>query len=116
MKILTNKKIKKKLIEECWNLDFELIKWLNEHLKVYIQESIKAVDLEFHKFKYKNKEYTQLEIINRLIEITDMLLRDEPYNWGNYDRLITTKEIKTINARKNEMYDLLKLVHWQLWW
>ena len=112
MKIITKKTIK----EECWNLDFELIKWLNEHLKVYKEESTKAVDLEYHKFKYKNTEYTQLEIINRLIEITDMLLNDEPYNFGNYDRLITTKEIGTINARKNEMYDLLKLVHWQLWW
>lgn len=116
MKILTKIKIKKKLSEESWNLDFQLIKWLNEHLKVYVQESIKAVDLEFHKFKYKNKELTQIEIMNRLIEITDMLLNNEPYNWGNYDRLITAKEIRTINARKNEMYDLLKLVHWELWW
>ena len=109
-------KTKKRISEECWNLDFELIKWLNKHLKVYKEESVKAVDLEFHKFKYKNKEYTQLEIINRLIEVTDYLLGDEPYNNGNYDRLLSAKDIRSINARKNEMYDLLKIVHWQLWW
>lgn len=116
MKILTKRKIKKKLSEECWNLDFELIEWLNKHLKVFVEECPTVIDLEFHKYKYKNKEYTQLEIVNRLIEITDMLLSDEPYSSGDYNNLITVKDVKRINARKNEMYDLLKLVHWELGW
>lgn len=107
---------KQKISEECWNLDYELIKWLNEHLKVYLKDSIVAVDLEFYKFKYKNNEYTQLEIINKLIEVTDYLMSDEPHYGGNYDRLLSKNDIKKINARKNEMYDLLKLVHWNLWW
>lgn len=106
---------KKRIKEECWNLDFELIKWLNEHLKVYLEEGSKVVDFEYHKFKYKNKEYTQLEIIKRLITITDFLLKDEPYG-SSYTEVISASDIKTINARKNEMYDLLKLVHWQMWW
>lgn len=105
---------KQKISEECYSLDYELIKWLNEHLKVFKEESTKVVDLEFHKYKYKSKEYTQLEIINRLIEITDYLLNDEPYS--SYLELISVQDIKRISARKNEMYDLLKLIHWELWW
>lgn len=101
------KKKNKKISKECWNLDYELIKWLNEHLKVYKEEASKIVDLEFHKFTYKKKEYTQLEILNRLIEITDYLLDIDYFQIG-------VPEL--VNKNKNEMYDLLKLVHWNLWW
>ena len=102
MKIITKKTISK----ECWNLDYELVKWLNEHLKVYKKEAIKVVNLEYYKFEYKRKEYTQLEILNRLIEITDVLLETDYFDC----------DISKTNGLKNEMYDLLKEVHWQLWW
>ena len=97
----------KKISKECWNLDYELIKWLNTHLKVYKKEASKIVDLEFYKFTYKKKEYTQLEILDRLIEITDYLLDIDYF-------IIEVPEL--VNKNKNEMYDLLKLVHWNLWW
>lgn len=99
MRIVTKKTIKK----ECWNLDYNLTKWLNEHLKIYKEDANEIVDLEFYKFNYKNKEYTQLQIIDRLIDITDYLLAD-------IDSATKMEEYK------NEMYDLLKLIHWTLWW
>lgn len=99
MKIVTKKTIKK----ECWNLDYNLTKWLNEHLKIYKKDASEIVDLEFHKFNYKNKEYTQLQIIDKLIDITDYLLTD-------------VDSATKMEEYKNEMYDLLKLIHWTLWW
>lgn len=116
MKIVTKKSLEKEIKEECWNLDFELIKWVNKHFKVFKEDAIKVVDLEHSKYKYKNKEYTQLEIIDRVIEITDNLLGNEPYESENGYYFIDSKELKKISARKNEMYDLLKLVHWDMWW
>ena len=106
MKIIT----KKKLRQECWNLDYEFIKWLNEHLKIYKDEASKVVDLEFKKYKYekKNLEYSQLGIINRLIDLTEYLLM----NYYNYQSMEAEAMIKA----KDEMYDLLKLVHFDLWW
>lgn len=98
---------KKKISRECWNLDYELIKWLNEHLKVYKEEASKIVDLKFYKFTYNKKEYTQLQILNRLIEITNYLLDIDYFGDCN---------VELVNKIKNEMYDLLKEVHWQLWW
>lgn len=97
---------KKKINDECWNIDAELVKWINEHLKVYLEDASSVVDLTYHKYKYKNKEYTQEEIIKELIKITDEL-RDD-YYLNQYNE----------NTRKlvNKMYDLLKLVHFQLWW
>ena len=103
MKIITKKTIKK----ECWNLDYELVKWLNEHLKVYKEDASKHIDLEYYKFTYKRKEYTQLEIIDRLVEITDYL-QENTINWYC--------DVEKNEKYKNEMYDLLKLIHWSMWW
>ena len=102
MKIITKKTISK----ECWNLDMALIEWLNEHLKIYKKEANEIVDLEFYKFTYKNKEYTQLQILDRLIEITDYLLNIDLFECNT----------EKVNKKKDEMYDLMKLVHWNLWW
>ena len=101
MKIMKTKK--QKIMEECWNLNYELIKWLNEHLKVYLEDADKNVDLEFHKYKYKRKTYTQKELIERLITITDTLISG--FVW-------TFENVKLVN----EMYDILKLIHFSLWW
>lgn len=104
MKIITKKKLK----QECWNLDYELVKWLNEHLKIYKDDASKIIDLEFYKFKYKKVELTTFDVLNRLIDLTDYLLM-------NYD-IAPIEETEAIEKAKNEMYDLLKLVHWHLWW
>lgn len=93
-----------KMKEECWNLDLALVEWLNEHLKFFKEEVNGIINLEYHTYIYNGKEYTQSEIIDRLIELT--------------------KELQDINfsipidkeKMKDEMYDLLKLVHFDLWW
>lgn len=111
MKIITKKKEKKILKEECWSLDFQLVKWLNEHLKVYLEDADKNVDLEFYKFKYKRKDYTQKELIERLITITGTLLGDIDNDY--WDMTFTSEKMLKL---VDEMYDLLKLVHFALWW
>lgn len=111
MKVITKKKEKKILKEECWNLDYALVKWLNEHLKVYLEDASKNVDLTYREYIYKRKKMTQEQIIKRLIEITDIILGDE-----NNDYWENTWSSKTIVNLVDEMYDLLKLVHFVLWW
>ena len=102
MKIIT----KKKLREECWNLDYELIKWLNEHLKIYKEDASKIVDLEYKKFKHKKLTYTLADMIDRAINLTDLLLKEYDFSTFNKD----TEKIK------NEVYEILKKIHWNLWW
>ena len=99
---------KKTMSEECWNLDYELIKWLNEHLKVYLKDASTTVDLEYWKFDYKDKNYTQKEIIEILIKDTDYMLVD----W--WEQCFSDSE--KMENTKNEIYDLLKLVHFVMWW
>ena len=96
--------MKKTIKQECCNLDLELIEWLNRHLKAYLEHASKHIDLEFHTYTYNGKRFTQKQIIERLITITDILSET------HFD---FTKEY---NNLKDEMYDLLKLVHNQMWW
>ena len=108
------KRKNKKISEECFNLNYELIKWLNEHLKVYLEEANKIVNLEYDKYKYRGKECNFKELLEKLINITDNLLIDDEYVSWNYEENI--KIAKRQEALKNSMYDILKLIHWGLWW
>ena len=106
MKLIKTKK--QKIKEECWNLDYELIKWLNEHLKVYLEDASRNVDLEFHIVKIKNKNYKMGDAIKRLIEITDFMAGLNSYYECN--------DVEKFEDYKNEMYDILKAIHFYLWW
>ena len=109
------KKKNNDLVVECWNLDYYLIIWLNKHLKQYLEDASKVVDLDFEKFRYKGKEITFREALKMLIEDTNYLLSCSAYDYMK-DIELNIGSIKEINAKKDEVYDLLKLVHWQLWW
>lgn len=100
-------KIKKnKIKEECWNLDYELIKWLNDHLKVFKEDSMKIVDLEDMEYKYSGKIVTELELIDKLISITDELLDEySKSEFSQRSRILV-----------DDMYEILRICHFGLWW
>ena len=94
---------KNKIRKECWNLDAAFIDWLNIHLKVFKKDAIKIVDLEFHKFNYNGEELTQLQIIDRLIQLTNDLKTTNVWDQG-------------YTGKQDEMLDLWKLVFPAMWW
>ncbi len=97
---------KQKLREECWNVNWQFVLWLNQHLKIYKDDALHYVDLEYHKFEYQGQEYTQLQLIDKLIEITDWLIADEQYfDW--------TEETSN---KTNEMLNIFVLIFESLWW
>lgn len=95
---------------ETWNLDYEFIKWINSRFKRYKEVASNIVDLEFHKFKYKRKEYTQLELINKIIELSDEIINEDI--WFSYDTTTCKKKEKN----KNEIFEIFKLIFWSMWW
>lgn len=99
--------------EECWSLDYELIKWLNTHIKVYVNDSQNIVQLDYYKFKYKGKTYTYEQLLHRLIDDTEFLLKEGFYS-GDYAR--DEKTDRESLSRVREIYDILKLIHFYLWW
>lgn len=92
--------------DETWNLDYEFIKWCNSRFKKYKELANKIVDLEQYKFTYKEKEYSQLELIDKVIKLTDKYIRKANENWleGKLDPI------------KNEVFDIFKLIFWTMWW
>ena len=74
---------KRRIAKECWSLDVAFIDWLNTRLKVYKHDASKIVKLDFHKFDYEGKEWTQIELIDKLIHLTDEIknidIPDEKY-------------------------------------
>lgn len=51
---------------ETWSLDLTFHLWLYERLKMYLDVTV--VDLDYHKFTYKEKEYTQREMIDGILK------------------------------------------------
>lgn len=96
---------KRKIKKECWNLDKEFLKWVNEHYKVYLKDASKIVDLDFYKFNYKGQELSQKELIEKVIDISDELLKD----YFNCD-------LDKVTSLKDELYDIMKIIHFTMWW
>ncbi|MBS7020380.1 MAG: hypothetical protein KH135_00705 [Firmicutes bacterium] len=89
--------------DETWNLDYAFIKWVNSRFKKYKEQASATVDLDYHRFEYKRKEYTQLELIDKVIELSDKYLNTS---------LLENK----LDPIKNEIFDIFKLIFWTMWW
>ena len=57
---------------ETWCLDFHFYCWLYERLKMYLE--VNCVDLNYHKFNYKGQEYTQAELIDKMLYGCELVL------------------------------------------
>lgn len=62
---------------ETWSLDYVFYMWLYERLKMFVEIGGQVVDLNFHKFDFKGKEYTQLELINMMIERLEYFFNED---------------------------------------
>ena len=94
--------------DETWTIDFYFVKWLREHVKKYLEQAGKVVDLEFHKFEYKGQERTLYYLITRMIHLCSKLLKQYD-NW-EFDKQTMIEETK------NELLDIFKLTFFYLWW
>ena len=98
--------------DECWDIQTHLLKWIKGHFKVYLEQASQAVDLSFWKFEYKGVEMTQEQLMKRVIGLCDLLLDEDGY----LQTLGIEESTEVELDAKNELYDILKLIHFQLWW
>lgn len=59
---------------ETWDLDGLSVRWLYCHLMMYKEKASEIVNLEYHKFEFQGKEYTQLEAIDFIIDSLKMYI------------------------------------------
>ena len=98
--------------DECWDMKYYLLKWIKEHFKVYLEQTSQEIDLTYWKFEHKGVEMTQEQLMKRVIDLCELLLREDGY----LDTLDVTESIEVEVEAKNELYDILKIIHFQLWW
>lgn len=83
---------------ETWSLDYVFYMWLYERLKMFVEIGGQVVDLNFHKFDFKGKEYTQLELINMIIERLEYYFKREDLFVSSEEEYEPIKEIGEIWA------------------
>ena len=101
---------------ETWNLNETFLEFLYERLMMYIEIGGGMVNLNFHKFKFRGKEYTQLELLNIMLDdLKHLITTDEDEYFG-----VNTKKYKQILReipyRRNRVMDIWKLVFPAMWW
>lgn len=124
-KIKHSKKRKKRLAKqrkkygfdevETWSLENTFYYWLYERLKMYMKVADPVVDLNFHKFEYKSKIYTQKELILKLIDLLkENILAIE--NWYKIDNKNIDTFFNRYKERTKEICEIWGIILPAMWW
>ncbi len=88
---------------ETWDLDSTFAQLIYERLMMYKEIGGEIVDLNYHKCEYLGEEYTELEMIDKMI--------------GKCKDAMNFSSISTDHVEiMDEVYDMLKVCHRYLWW
>jgi hypothetical protein len=90
---------------ETWSLDYSLELWLYERLSMFNEITEGTINKTFHKFIYKDKEITQQDCIDMILENLKYILTEDEY-----------KDRELYYNSKQEIYEILALCHNSLWW
>ena len=87
---------------ETWNLDTTFIEWVYTRVMMFKECADKTVDLSYHKIVYKGEEITQIQAMDKLLELAKQYLTNDD------------DELRYSNAR--EICDLWKELMPYMWW
>ena len=73
---------------ETWSLDQTFVEWIYSHLMMYLEIGGKIINLEYHKFEFKDREYTQREAIEYICKACENFLLDKSFDYEK-ERQIT---------------------------
>ena len=71
---------------ETWSLDYAFIVWVYERFNMYKDIGGQIVNLDYHKFTIDDKEYTQRELIDRIISDCEYLMKSDIWDAAVYDK------------------------------
>ena len=71
--------------------------------------SIRTIKRDIKYWFQRRIEYTQLQLIDRVIELTDEMLTDE-----YWDLMYT--DAGRLKKNKDEVFDIFKLIYGVMWW
>lgn len=77
---------------ETWDMRTSFYEWLYERLMMFVEVGGEVVNLNFHKFEYNGATYTQIELINKILELIRFYFSDE-YDDYDEEHILKTSEI-----------------------
>lgn len=93
---------------KTWNMDYSMKQDLYETLMMYKETGGQVICLDYHKFTYKDKEYTQGELIDKILEGLKL-----DFKLGMYDKKRDNPEIA---EKINDVWYIYALIQHCLWW
>ncbi len=88
---------------ETWAMDCTFRCWLYERLRFFLE--VAPIRLDYHKFTFKDKEYTQGELIDMMLERLEFSFKPE---YNDFD--------KEQEEYVNEIQQIWALVMPCMWW
>lgn len=73
---------------ETWSLDQTFVEWIYSHLMMYLEIGGKIINLEYHKFEFKGREYTQREAIEYICKACENFLLDKSFDYEKERQII----------------------------
>ena len=87
---------------ETWCLDVAFAQLIYERLMMYKEVGGSIVDLNYHTFKMDDKEYTELELIDMMLEHCKYVIQNDDLN-------------EQLN-HMDEVWKIMGVMHSALWW
>lgn len=87
---------------ETWSLDYTFVLWLYQRVKMYNDITNNIIDKNHHKFNYREKEYSQQEMINILLNKCEKYIKDDK------------EDLK--NELVKEITDIWGIIILSMWW
>lgn len=75
---------------ETWALNLTFAMWLYSRVSMFKEKASKIIKLDYHKFTIDDKEYTQIEMIDLILENTESYLKSSD---NNDDKLVKATEL-----------------------
>ena len=88
-----------------------MIAWLYEHLKFFQEEVSRVVNFDFHTFTVDEETLTQAECIDRMVKDCETFLK-----YGDDIYSLTKSRGKEIENAINDLFKILSISFWSLWW
>lgn len=116
---------------DTWSLNMTMTEMIYERLKMYLVKADEIVNLSYYKFDYKGENYTQRELILKMIEDAEFYISFEynaipelnEYEYGSGTKaeddenldLFGEYEIKAHEA-KQRLWEVWAIVQQHMWW
>ena len=87
---------------ETWCLDVAFAQLIYERLMMYKEVGGSIVDLNYHTFKMDDKEYTELELIDMMLEHCKYVIQND--------------DLEEQLNHMDEVWKIMGVIHSALWW